>query len=257
MALQLVAHGLTDAAMFTAAGEIVQVAEVLYKQPILVARGRFRPVTRATVDMLECARSEFLNDPRLQGEKLVVLTEMTLHNLAEGGVIDLKDFLDRADILGAMGQTVLISDYAEFHRLAGYLFRATKKPIGLVMGVPTLQELFEERYYLDLEGGILESFGRLFRNDLRLYVYPYQDPATGRLEHAKQLKVASHLRHLYAYLMESGFIRPLENYASDCLPIFSDHVLERIRAGDPAWERMVPEQVARLIKQRRLFGCGG
>jgi hypothetical protein len=257
MALQLVAHGLTDAAMFTADGEILQAAEVLYKQPILVARGSFRPVTRATVDMLECARSEFLHDPRLQGEKMVVLTEMTLHNLAEGGVIDLKDFLDRADILGAMGQTVLISDYGEFHRLAGYLFRATKKPIGLVMGVPTLQELFEERYYLDLDGGILESFGRLFRNDLRLYVYPYKDPATGRIEHAHQLKVAGHLRHLYAYLMENGFIRPLEGYAADCLPIFSADVLERIRRGDPAWEGMVPGQVARLIKQRRLFGSTG
>lgn len=257
MALQLVAHGLTDAAMFTADGEIVQAAEVLYKKPILVARGSFRPVTRATADMLECARSEFLNDPRLQGEKMMVLTEMTLHNLAEGGVIDLKDFLDRADILGAMGQTVLISDYGEFHRLAGYLFRATKKPIGLVMGVPTLQELFEERYYLDLEGGILESFGRLFRNDLRLYVYPYKDPATGRIEHAHQVRVAGHLRHLYAFLMENGFIRPLQGYAADCLPIFSQDVLERIRGGDPAWESMVPAQVARLIKQRQLFGSTG
>lgn len=257
MALQLVAHGLTDAAMFTADGQIVQAAEVLYKKPILVTRGSFRPVTRATVDMIECARAEFQQDPRLQGEQMVVLTEMTLHNLAEGGVIDLKDFLDRADILGAMGQTVLISDYGEFHRLAGYLFRSTKKPIGLVMGVPTLQELFEERYYLDLEGGILESFGRLFRNELRLYVYPYKDPATSRLEHAHQLKVAGHLRHLYAFLMENGFIRPLDGYAADCLPIFSQDVLARIRAGDPAWEAMVPAEVVRVIKQRRLFGSAG
>ncbi len=257
MALQLVAHGLTDAAMFTADGEVVQAAEVLYKKPILVARGSFRPVTRATVDMLECARAAFLTEPQLQGEKMVVVTEMTLHNLAQDGVIDLKDFLDRADILAAMGQTVLVSDYGEFHRLAAYLFRSTKKPIGIVMGLPTLQELFEERYYLDLEGGILESFGRLFKNDLRLYVYPYKDPVTGRVETANQLKVAGHLRHLYLYLMENGFIRPLEDGAADCLPIFAHEVIERIRANDATWERMVPDQVARVIKERRLFGYAG
>jgi hypothetical protein len=257
LALQLVAHGLTDAAMFTAEGEVVQAAEVLYQRPILVTRGSFRPVTRATVDLLECARSEFLQEPELQGEKMVGLTEMTLHNLAEDGVIDHKDFLDRADILGAMGQTVLISDYGEFYRLAAYLFRYTKKMIGLAMGVPTLRELFEERYYLDLEGGILESFGRLFKNELKLYVYPYLDPATGRLEQATGLRVAGHLRHLYAYLMENGCIRPLIGFASDCLPIFSHDVLAKLRAGDPDWERLVPERVAQLIKERCLFGYSG
>ena len=51
------------------------------------------------------------------------------------------------DTLGSLGQTVLISNYGEFYRLAGYLFRCTKKMIGIVMGVPTLHEIFEEKYY--------------------------------------------------------------------------------------------------------------
>ena len=254
MALQLVARGLTDAAMFTAQGEVVQAAEVLYKKPILVTRGSFRPVTRATMDMFECARSEFLNEPQVQGERIVVLAEMTLKNLAEGGVIDHKDFLDRVDTLGALGQTVLISDYAEFHRLASYLFRYTKKMIGLALGVPILHELFEEKYYRDLEGGILESFGRLFKNDLKLYVYPFRDPLTGRIETAEDLKVSAHVRHLYAYLKESGCIQALRCYSADCLPIFAHEVLAKIRAGSRDWEGLVPPEVTRLIKERRLFG---
>jgi len=52
MSLQLVEQGLTDAAMFTAAGEVVQPSEVLYKKPILVERGSFRPVTKLTLDLL-------------------------------------------------------------------------------------------------------------------------------------------------------------------------------------------------------------
>src|SRR5207247_6408889 len=145
----------------------------LYKKPILVERGSFRPVTKVTIDMLNCAQAQFVQEPRVQGEEIVVLMEMTLRNLTgDGGVIDHKDFLDRVDLLGSLGKTALISNYGEFHRLAAYLFRYTKQMIGLAMGVPTLREIFEEKYYADLEGGILESFGRLFKNALKLYIYP-------------------------------------------------------------------------------------
>lgn len=254
MALQLVQQGLTNAAMFTADGEVVQAAEVLYRKPILVERGRFRPVTRTTLDMLERARAEFVREPRVENEPIVVLMEMTLKNLSQGGVIDHKDFLDRVDILGSLGQNVLISNYGEFYRLAGYLFRCTKKMIGIVMGVPTLHEIFEEKYYADLEGGILESFGRLFKNELRLYVYPFKDPATGDVTTTETLRVAPHLKHLYAYLMENRYIQGLRDIDERCLPIFSQDILARIKAGDPAWEEMVPDRVARIIKERRLLG---
>src|SRR2546423_1238812 len=254
MSLQLVQQGLANAAMFTADGEVVQAAEILYKKPILVERGSFRPVTKVTLDMLECAQAQFIQEPQVQGEQIVVLMEMTLKNLTDSGVIDHKDFLDRVDLLGSLGKTVLISNYGEFYRLAAYLFRYTKKMIGVAMGVPTLKELFEEKYYSDLEGGILESFGRLFKNALKLYVYPFRDPLTGSVITAGNLRVAPNLRHLYAYLMENLFIQGLRDINESCLPIFSRDVLARIRKGDSGWEQMVPPQVAALIKERKLFG---
>src|SRR5260221_616958 len=212
MSLELVQQGLANSAMFTADGEVVQAAEILYKKPILVERGSFRPVTKVTLDMLECAQAQFIQEPQVQGEQIVVLMEMTLKNLADSGVIDHKDFLDRVDLLGSLGKTVLISNYGEFHRLAAYLFRYTKKMIGVVLGVPTLRELFEEKYYSDLEGGILESFGRLFKNALKVYVYPLKDPTTGALITAGNLRVAPNLRHLYAYLIENLFVQGLRGY---------------------------------------------
>jgi hypothetical protein len=253
MSLELVQQGLTDAAIFTADGEVVDPAEILYKKTILVERGSFRPVTKVTLDMLECAQAQFIQEPQVQGEPLVVLMEMTLKNLSEGGVIDTRDFLDRVDLLGSLGKTVLISNYGEFYRLAAYLFRYTKKMIGVVMGVPTLRELFEEKYYTDLEGGILESFGRLFKNALKVYVYPLKDPTTGALITAGNLRVAPNLRHLYAYLIENLFVQGLRGYDDNCLPIFSRDVLERIRKGDNSWEENVPSQVGNLIKERKLF----
>jgi hypothetical protein len=252
--LRLVQDGLTNAAMFTADGEVVQAAEVLYKKPILVERGSFRPVTNVTLDMLNNAQAQFIQEPGVQGEEIVTLMEMTLKNLTESGEINHQDFLDRVDILGTLGKGVLISNYGAYFRLAGYLFRYTKKNIGIVMGVPSLREIFDEKYYSDLEGGILESFGRLFKNELKLYVYPLRDAASGSVITARNIRVAPHLQHLYAYLLENNYIQPIRDYRPEYLPIFSREVLGKIKSGVAGWEQMVPEQVARIIKERKLLG---
>jgi hypothetical protein len=255
MALQLVQSGLTNAALFTSDGQVVQPADALYKKCIMVERGSFRPVTKITLDMLRCAQAQFVQEPKVQGEDVLTLMEMTLKNLTDGDKIDPQDFLDRVDILGALGKTVLISDFAEYHRLAAYFFRYTKKMIGIAMGVPTLKEIFDEKYYADLSGGILESFGRMFKNDLKLYVYPLLESKTGALISASNLRVAPNLRHLHAYLVENRLIEGLRDYDESALPIFSRDVLHKIRSGDKSWETMVPPQVAKIIRERKLFGC--
>jgi hypothetical protein len=255
MALKLVQHGLTKAAMFTADGEVVNAAEMLHKKAILVERGSFRPVTNVTLDMLRSAQAQFVQEPGVQGEEVLVLMEMTLRNLIDGGEINHQDFLDRVDILSTQGKMVLISNYGAFHRLASFLFRYTKKRIGIVMGVPTLREIFDEKYYTDLEGGILESFGRLFKNDLKLYVYPLLEPATKVLITAANLRVEPHLQHLYDYLIQNRSIESLRDVRKEWLPIFSRNVLEQIKTGQREWEEMVPPEVAQIIKERHLLGC--
>ncbi len=255
MSLELVRTGLTAAAMFGADGRVVQPSDALYKKCVLVERGSFRPATKVTVDMLRCAQSQFVREPGVAGEDVVELFEMTLKNLSgDAGDIDAQDFLDRADILATLGGTVLISNYGAYHRLAAYLFRHTKKPIGLVMGVPTLRELFDERYYADLEGGILESFGRLFKNDLKIYAYPELDAKTGVLTTASNLQVAPHLGHLCEHLVENHMIEGLEGVDRRCLSIRSRDVLAQIRRGDAGWEVATPNSVARAIKRRGLLG---
>jgi hypothetical protein len=255
MALQLVQGGLTDAALFTSDGQVIQPADAFYKKSIIVERGSFRPVTKVTLDMLKCAQAVFVQEPQVQGQEVLTLMEMTLKNLTDGDKIDHQDFLDRVDILGALGKTVLISNLGEYHRLAAYFFRYTKKMIGLAMGVPTLKEIFDEKYYADLSGGILESFGRMFKNDLKLYVYPLLESKTGSLISAANLRVSPSLRHLHAYLIENRFIEGLRDYDERVLSIYSRDVLEKLRAGDDTWAEMVPPQVAQIIRERKLFGC--
>jgi hypothetical protein len=261
MSLKLVQLELSDAAMFSACGEVLQPSEVLHKKPILVERGSFRPVTHVNMDMLYSARQQFVDHLgiRKEGEaepEVVTLMELTMRNLrAPGGEIDYDDFLARADVLAATGATVLISDYFEFYRLASYLRCHTKLPIGITMGVPSLIDLFDEKYYEHLEGGILESFGRLFRNDLTLYVYPLLDVASRHLVTVQKLRVAPRLQGLYDHLVQNGYIESIDFYNRDYLRIFSPDVLEKIGKGDPDWETMVPSSVAKIIKERGFFGC--
>jgi hypothetical protein len=280
MALHLVEFGLTNAIMFGTDGEVLQPSEVLYRKPILVERGSFRPVTHVNVDMLNCACAQFMQEPDVKGKDLVVLMEITMNNLLASGTLDAQDFLSRVDLLADIGFTVLISNYSEFYRLTSYFRRYTKEMIGVAMGINNLLEIFNERYYENLEGGILEAFGRLFRNAVKLYVYPMQRAAFDRylangqpapiqaapslppsnafsssvLITARNLIVTEHLRNLYDHLLENHYIDCIVGFDPAILDIFSRDVLQRINDGDPTWEQMVPGPVADAIKKRGLFG---
>jgi hypothetical protein len=251
MALKLVQLGLSGAAMFGPDRSVLQPSEVFYHKAVLVERGSFRPLTHVNVDMMRCAVEKFTALDEVKGKPVVQVMELTMNNLLATGAMDRRDFLSRAE---ALGHTVLISDYSEFYRLAAYIWRMTTERIGLVLGVPTLIEIFQEKYYAQLPGGILESFGRLFKNQLKLYVYPLQDTAAGKLRTVDDVTVAPELQKLFEYLRDRGSFVGLDNFKTEYLSIFSRDVLKQIAAGDETWQNMVPAQVAELIKKRGYFG---
>jgi hypothetical protein len=276
MSLYLVQHGLTNAVMFGPQGDVLQPSEVLYKKAILVERGSFRPVTHVNVDMLNCAMAQFVQEPEVKGKEIITLMEITMNNLLTSGVLDAPDFLSRVDLLGELGFTTLISNYSEYYRLTSYFRRYTKEVIGVAMGINNLIEIFNEKYYEHLEGGILESFGRMFRHAVKLYIYPMRQdafdrylssggsPAAGAtpphafsanvLITAKNVHITPHLRNLYDHLLENHYIECITGFDREALAVISRDVMSRIRDRDPAWEKMVPDSVAAAIKKRRLFG---
>jgi hypothetical protein len=255
MSLKLVQLGLSEAAMFAANGEVLQPTEVLYKSPVLVERGSFRPVCFVNIDMLEAASEKFAQEPEVQGKQIIRLMELTMHKLmAEDGDVDPRDFLARADVLAASGMTVLISEYFEYERLVNYLSRCTKEKIAITMGAGSLMEIFDTKYYESLEGGILESFGRLFKTDVKLYIYPLRDLKTHEMITVENLPVAEELRFLYDYLVHNNYLVQLDNYNEQYLHIFSRDILKKIKNQDASWEEMVPPEVAKVIKQRGFFG---
>jgi hypothetical protein len=256
MALQLVQQWLTEAAMFTADGEAVIPGELLWKKPVLLERGSFRPLTNPMLDMLERAREQFIRDKSLQNDPPVVMFEMTLRQLQVGDAIDHQDFLDRVDTLGALGKAVLISNFFRYHRLVNYLARQTDKPIALPIGLVRLRDVMDEKFYTDLPGGLMESLGQLFKNGAKLYVYPSLDKKTSALTTVENMEVAPNLRHLYAHLVENKFIESITSYDANALKIYSGEVLAKIHSGDEALAQLIPPQIFEVIKAKKLFGWG-
>ena len=255
MALKLVQLGLSGAAMFGADREVLQPSDALHKKAVLVERGSFRPTTHVNLDMLECALTKFKVDPAVADKPILPVMELTMRNLLAGGKdVDRRDFLARAELLAACGMTVLVSDYFEFYRLASYLSARTSERIGIVLGVPSLYELFEGKYYAQLPGGTLESFGRLFKHNLKIYVYPLRANEKDDLQTIRNVKVDPELQPLYDYLVGRGSFVQLDNFNPAYLSIFSRDVLKRIASQDETWEEMVPPQVAQLIRERGFFG---
>lgn len=255
IALNLVKRGITDATMFDLSGNVLQPATALYKKNILLSRGRFRPVTKVHIDMLERGKEQFLKEEDVTEDKLRVIVELTLKDLTADGKISDKDFVDRAELLGTLGYTVMISNYLKHYKMVDYLSSIAKGyRLGAIVGIYNLQTIFDEQYYHNLPGGILEAFGRGFGRKVKMYVYPANNVETGELYDLSTLEIQPKQQGLLQYMKDNGKLESFENYDPKLLHILSDDVLAKIKAGTSMWEDDVPKEVVKAIKYYELFG---
>ena len=241
-ALQLVESGLTDATMFLPSGEVVQPTEVLYKHPVLLLRGSFDPVMKVHLQMLKEAGPGFaeLLAPEDRGRE-IELCEISMDNLLRGKGIDPVDFLDRADALQSLGKTVLLSRFAEFHRVSAFLNRCTNKPVGILLSIGLLNELFKAKWSEKLAGGLLESFGRLFKQQVTLHVFPWKNRKTGELVTADNFRPPENCVHLYQHFLANRRILPIPCEDEELLAFTGRSVCRMILANDERWHDLVPE----------------
>lgn len=253
MSLQLVKNSMTDAVIFGPDGNNILPASILYKKNILALRGSFRPVTKVNMDMYEKSLEMFLEENKVDPDKTLVIFEITLSNLRSEGEIDERDFLDRAELLCSLGQYVMISNFQEYYRVVEYFSNYTKARMGLAMGVNNLIEIFDEKYYRHLSGGILEAFGKLFYRDLKVFLYPMKTE-DGSVINSENLKVHPRMKELYKFFKFNGKVLDIENYNPENLDIYSRQVLKMINQGEPGWEELLPKGIAEIIKRDSLFG---
>ena len=253
LSLELVKNDMTEAVMFGPDGNNLLPAAALHKKNILALRGRFRPVTKVNEEMYENSLKMFLNERHVDKKDTIVIFEITLADLTSDGEIDEKDFMDRAKLLGSLGETVLISNYKEYYRLVEYFSLYTKKKIGLCMGVNNLIQIFDPKYYTHLSGGILEAFGKLFFKSLKVYLYPVLSEKN-EIINSDNLKVHPRMKELYKFFKFNGKVVDVINFKKDSLKIYSHEVLKKIKGNSDGWEKLLPKAVASKIKKFKLFG---
>ncbi|MHA8054418.1 TonB-dependent receptor [Aquirufa nivalisilvae] len=254
MSLYLVKHGFTQAALFGPDGNVMQPYDALSKKHIVAIRGRFRPVTNIFSDMVKKGIKQFENEADIDDDKICVVSELTLRNLEnEGNHINEKDFLDRVDILCSLGQTVLISNFHEYFKLVAYLSKFSRLKMALIMGMPNLEYIFEEKHYTQYPGGILTAFASLFGLKIKLYLYPTLDE-NGQLINLTSFQPEVHLRGLFQYLLDNEKLADIHSYDENLMKIRTDRVLDLIQQGSGEWENLVPSSVVKLIKEKALFG---
>lgn len=254
LSLSLVKEGMTEGVIFTPDGLNHQPSEILYKKNILTLRGSFRPVTKVNIDMLENGLKEFKADKKVKQENIQVLFEITLSNLKAAGEVDEQDFLDRVDILCSLGYTVMISNFRKYYKVIEYLSQFTASRMGLIIGVDNLIEMFEEKYYRNLNGGIMEAFGIIFTRDIKIYLYPFKPSNNSEFLNSTNIPIHPRVKALYQYLFVNKRIIDLD-YNEEVLSIFSRKVLQLLHENKQGeWEHMVPEGVDEIIKEKCLFG---
>lgn len=254
VSLMLVKHGLTEVAIFDSEGQNVHASEFLYKKHVMIVRGSFRPATLVNMDMIKSGFAQFRQDFGVPSNKAYLLTEITLDNLCADGKLNEKDFLDRADLLCAMGQTVIISNCEKQQKLIDYLSDYKIQKLGLVVGVRELLNMLSDTYYENQEKSLLAAFGALFTQKVVYYVFPALQEGSGEVINCENLPVPEEIKFLYKHLLGSEQIKDINGYNPDVLHIFSKQVLQMIENDEEGWERMVPSKVASLIKEKCLFG---
>lgn len=253
LSLDLVKNGMTQAVMFGPDGKNILPAAVLYKKNILAIRGSFRPVTKVNEDMYEKSFKMISNDSDFNLEKTISIFEITLSNLLSGqNDVNEQDFLDRAELLCSSGKTVMITNFQEYYKLSDYFSNYTTKKTVMTMGVDNLIKVFEDKYYSNLSGGILEAFGKLFKHNIEIYLYPLIKGK--KLIDSSNLQVEDNMKNLYKYFKDNKKIRDIENFNESLLSIYSWEVLEEIKNNSTGWEQKLPESISRLIKEKKLFG---
>ena len=253
MSLELVKNNMTEAVMFDSNGNNILPARVLYKKSILALRGSFRPVTKVNIDMFEKSYEVFTRESDVDESKSEVIFEITLSNLMGQGEIDESDFMDRAKLLCSLGHTVMISNFKEYYKLVDYFSNYTKKQLGLTMGVNNFVEIFNEDYYKDIDGGILEAFGKMFHNKVKVYLYPISNN-DGQIINSTNLKLHPRMKDFYKFFKYNNKVIDLFDFEEKYLEIFSRDILKKIKNGEKGWTNQLPEGISEMIIKNKMFG---
>ncbi len=257
MAFYLVKHHHSEVAIFNKNKVSVHASEFLYRKELMVVRGHFRPPTLVTADALKKSFDQFKKEKGAHPDKCLLVAEITMDNLNRYGKLDEKDFLDRTEMLCAMGLTVIISDCTNYFSLINYLSDHKISRLGIVIGVHELAAIIKRKYEDNKNGRLLTAFGELFSHGIKVYAYPALEKEGDSILKVEDIPVPPEIKFLYQHIIDNEHITNVDNPQEDILSIIPSKVFESIAAGnDGDWEKYMPSVLPPLIKKNNSFGYG-
>ena len=251
--LMLVSNNMTPAIMFDEEGNVKQPGDMLYKKNVMLMRGYFRPVNNLVIEFLKESLDIFKRDEDYRPDNTIAFCEISLHNLMNRSKIDEKDFLHRVDLLNMVGQSVMVSNFDRYFELVEYFDQFQMIKLRLIMGMPTFDGILNKDHYSDLRGGVLEAIGKLFHDNVKLYLFPYVQLKTGKVISPSVDHFKSTDKLLWQYLNENKKIIHLDILSDDLKKNSAENILDMIHCGDESLAKYLPEAVFNHIKEKQLF----
>lgn len=249
--LELVRKGLADAVLFDPQEEILSISDAVFKKPLVIQRGSYRPVTNSHLDVLEKGLVEFKRDFKSSAQDALVIFELPMHSFEEGDKIDEQDFLDRVRCLCALGQHVLVTNFSLYYKLKRFFRQYTTAPLVLIINASHLDKLFAKKHYADLEGGLMEGLGKLLDDETKVYVYPHK--VKDSCQTAKSFHPSAEIQKIYDHYLANKQIMDISNCDQTSDFLHSEDVRKLMLKRDKNWEKLVPKKVRELIVKDKLF----
>jgi hypothetical protein len=106
-----------------------------------------------------------------------------------------------------------------------------------------LNELFKAKWSENLAGGLLESFGRLFKEGITLLVFPWKNRKTGEMVTADTFQAPENCVQLYRHFIDNQRIKGIPLEDESLLSHTGRDISKMILSGSDEWKKWVPEPV--------------
>lgn len=243
--LLLVEHGYSEACCIDQNGKVQNPSDFLWNKNILVQRGFFQPVTNTHLDIFKRGLDHFKKEFSPKASETLGIFEFTIDNRAKKTHISTDEAYKRVQMITELQIPVLVTGFTLFYQLKEFLRLYTAAPLAIVIGATHLEKLFDESFYHDLKGGLLEGMSKLLGRFSRLYIYPHKTAEICLL--SKSFFPGPKVKNIYRHFIENNLIQDIAGCDELTEFIHSDDVNKLIRKKDKTWKKLVPEKIHRLL----------
>ncbi|MGZ3690908.1 MAG: hypothetical protein ACXVAX_05375, partial [Pseudobdellovibrio sp.] len=245
--LMLVERGYSQACLIDQNGRVQNPQDFLWNKALLIQRGYFEAITNTHLDIFKRGQDHFKKEFSVKANDLLGLFEFTIDNRAKKTHLSTEQAYHRVKMINELNIPVLVTGFTLFYQLKEFIRLSTPSPLAIVIGATHLEKLFDESFYTNLKGGLLEGMSKLLGRFTRLYIYPHKTQEICLL--SKSFFPKPEVKNIYRHFIDNKYIQDIAGCDELAEFVHSDDVLKLIKKKDKAWKKLVPEKIHKLLER--------